>query len=59
LDDQSRRLRWAGHVAGKGDSRGVYGVLVGKPDGKKPLGRRRLRWEDKSNIDLQGIGWGA
>ena len=42
-----------------GERRGVYGVLVGKPDGKRPLGRRRHRWEDNSNIHLQEIGWGA
>ena len=42
-----------------GEGIGVYRVLVGKPEGKIPLGRRRRRWEDTSNIDLQEIGWGA
>jgi hypothetical protein len=40
-----RRMRWAGHVACMGEGRGVYGVLVGKPKGKTPLGRPRCRWE--------------
>ena len=44
---KSRRLRWAGHVARMVESRGVYRVLVGKPEGKRPLGRHRLRWENK------------
>ena len=43
---KSRRMRWAGHVARMGESRGVYRVMVGKPEGKRPLGRPRLRWED-------------
>ena len=43
---KSRRMRWAGHVARMGESRSVYGVLVGKPEGKKPHGRPRRRWED-------------
>jgi hypothetical protein len=43
---KSRRMRWAGHVARMGERRGVYRVLVGKPVGKRPLGRPRLRWED-------------
>ena len=41
---KSRRMRWAGHVERMGDSSGVYSVLVGKPEGKRPLGRPRLRW---------------
>ena len=41
---KSRRIRWAGHVARMGDDRGVYRVLVGKSEGKRPLGRRRRRW---------------
>ena len=44
---KSSRMRWAGHVARMGESRGVYRVLVGKPEGKRPLGRHRLRWENK------------
>jgi hypothetical protein len=50
---KSRRMRWAGHVARMG--RGVYKVLVGRPEGKKPLGRRRRRWEDNIKIDLREI----
>jgi hypothetical protein len=42
---KSRRIRWAGHVARRGDRRGIFGVLVGKPEGKRPLGRPRHRWE--------------
>jgi len=49
------RMRWAGHVARMGETRGVYGVLVGKPEGKRPLGRRRLRWEDNIKMDLQEV----
>ena len=44
--DQSRRMRWAGHVARTGERRGVYRVLTGEPEGKRPLGRPRRRWED-------------
>ena len=43
---KSRRMRWAGHVAHMGERRGVYRVLVGKPEGKRPLGRPRRRWEE-------------
>ena len=46
------RMRWAGHVVRIGDSRGVYRVLVGKPEGKTPLGKHRPRWEDNIKIDL-------
>jgi hypothetical protein len=49
---KSRRLRWAEHVAGMGESRGMYRVLVGKPEGKRPLGRPRHRWEDNIKMDL-------
>jgi len=52
----SRRMRWAGHVALMGERRGVYRVLVGKPEGKGPLGRPRLRWEDNIKMDLQEVG---
>ena len=48
---KSRRMRWAGHVASMG--RGVYRVLVGKPEGKRPLGRHRYMWEDNIKMDLQ------
>jgi hypothetical protein len=53
---KSRRMRWAGHVALMGEGRGVYRVLVGKPEGKRPLGRPRRRWEDNINMDLREIG---
>jgi hypothetical protein len=55
----SRRLRWAGHVARKGEGRGVYRVLVGKPDGKRPLGRPRRRREDNVRMDLQKVVCGC
>ena len=51
-----RRMRWAGHVARMGERRGVYRVLVGKPEGKRPLGRHRRGWEDNIKIDLQEMG---
>ena len=53
------RMRWAGHVACMGQSRGVYRVLVGKPEGKKPLGRPWRRWEDNIKMDLQEVGCGG
>jgi hypothetical protein len=53
---KSRRMRWAGHVARMGEDRGVHRVLVGKPEGKKPLGRPRRRWEDNIKMDLQEVG---
>jgi hypothetical protein len=53
---KSRRMRWARHVAGMGEGRGVYRVLVGRPEGKRPLGRPRLRWEDNIKLDLREIG---
>jgi len=49
---KSRRMRWAGHVARMGERRDVYRVLVGKPEGKRPLGRLRLKWEDNNKMDL-------
>jgi hypothetical protein len=52
---KSRQMRWAGHVARMGEERIVYKVLVGKPEGKTPLGRPRRRWEDGSRMDL-GLG---
>ena len=54
----SRRMRWAGHVARTGEERGVYRVLVGKPDGRRPLGRPRRRWVDNIRMDLQEVGCG-
>jgi hypothetical protein len=53
---KSRRMRWAGHVARLGEGRGVYRVLVGSPEGKRPLGRPRRRWEDNIKMDLRDIG---
>ena len=53
---KSRRMRWAGHVARMGEERGVYRVLVGKPEGKRPLGRPRRRWGDNIRMDLQEVG---
>jgi len=52
---KSRRRRWAGHVALMCERRGVYRVLVGKPEGKRPLGRPRSRWEDNIKMDLQEV----
>ena len=56
---KSRRIRWAGNVARMGEKRGVYTVLVGKPEGKKPLGRASHRWEDNIKMDLQEVGCGG
>jgi hypothetical protein len=55
---KSRRMKWAGHVAHTGEERGVYRVLVGKPEGKRPLGRPRRRWEDNIKMDVQEVGGG-
>jgi hypothetical protein len=52
---KSRRMIWAGHVARMGEERGVHRVLVGKPEGKRPLGRPRYRWEDNIKIDPQEV----
>ena len=51
-------MRWAGHVARMGEERGVYRVLVGKPEGKRPLGWPRHRWVDNIRVDLQEVGCG-
>jgi hypothetical protein len=56
---KSRRMSWAGHVACMGERRGVYRVLVGKPEGKRPLGRTRSRWQDNIKMDLQEVGCGV
>jgi hypothetical protein len=53
---KSRRMRWAGHVARMGEERKVYTVLVGKTEGKRPLGRPRRRWEERIRMDLREIG---
>jgi hypothetical protein len=52
-----RRMRWAGHVARMGETRNVYRILVGKPEGKRPLGRPRRRWVDNIKMDFREIGW--
>jgi hypothetical protein len=56
---KARRLRWARHVARTGEGKGVYRVLVGKPEGKRPLRRPRHRWEDNVRMDLQEVGFGC
>jgi len=56
---KSRIMRWAGHVARMGDKRGVHRVLVGKPEGKRPLGRPRRRWEDNIKMELQEVEFGG
>jgi hypothetical protein len=56
---KSRRIRWAEHVARVGERRGVYRVLVGKPEGKGLLGIRRRRWEGNIKMGLQEVGFGA
>jgi hypothetical protein len=53
---QSRRMKWAGHVARLGETRTAERVLVGKPEGKRPLGRARHRWVDNIKIDLWDVG---
>ena len=55
---KSRRMKWAGHVARKGEERGVYRVLFGNPEGKRPLWRPRRRWVDNIRMDLQEVGCG-
>jgi hypothetical protein len=55
---KSRRMRWVGHVTCMGEEWKVYKVLVGKSEGKKPLRRRKRRWEDVIRMDLREIGWG-
>jgi hypothetical protein len=52
-------MRWAGHVARMGEDRKVYKVLMGKPEGKRPLGRPRRRWEDGVRLDLRVTGLGC
>ena len=56
---KSRRMRWTGHVARMEEGRSVHKVLVGKPEGKRPLGRPRRRWDDNIKIDLQEVGKGC
>ena len=56
---KSGRMRWAGHVARMGERKGVYRVLAGKLEGRRPLGRLRHRWEDNIMMDLQEVGCGS
>jgi hypothetical protein len=56
---KSRWVRWAGHVARLEETMNAYRILVGKPDGKKTLGRPRRRWVDNIKTDLREIGWGG
>jgi len=55
---KSTRMRWAGHVARMGEGRGAYRVFVGKPEGKRPLGKPRRRWVDNIRMDLEEVGCG-
>ena len=55
---ESERMRWAGHVARMGEERGVHRILVGKPEGRRPLGRPRRRWADNIRMDPQEVGCG-
>jgi hypothetical protein len=54
---KSKRMRWAGHVTRTVDMRNAYSILVGKPEGKRPLGRPRCRWEDNIRMDLGEMRW--
>jgi hypothetical protein len=56
---KSRRMRWAGHVGRMGKGRGVYRIFVGRPEGRRPLGRPRRRWEDNIKMDIQEVGRGG
>ena len=56
---KSRRMRWAGHVTRMGEGRVWHRVLMGKPEGKRPLGRPRRRWEDNIKMDLREVGGGG
>jgi hypothetical protein len=55
---KSRRMRWAGHVVRMVEEKGAYRVLVGRPEGRRPLGRPRRSWEDNIIMDLQAVEWG-
>jgi hypothetical protein len=56
---KSRRMRWAGHVARMGEGRGAYRDLVGRPEGRRSLGRPRRRWKDNIKMDLEEVEWGG
>jgi hypothetical protein len=55
---KSRRMKWTENVACMGENRNACKILVGKPEGKRPIGRPRRRWEDNIKMDLRDIGWG-
>jgi hypothetical protein len=55
---KARRMRWSGHVARMGEKRNAYRLLMGKPEGRRPLGRARRRWLDNIRMDLVEVGWG-
>jgi hypothetical protein len=55
---KSRIMKLAGHVARMGEKRGAYRILVGRPEGRRPLGRPRRRWEDNIKMGLEEVGWG-
>jgi len=54
---KSRKMKWVGRVARRGGTRNVHKIVVGKAEGKRPIGRRRHKWEDNIRIDLREIGW--
>jgi hypothetical protein len=54
---KSRRMRWAGHLARMGERRGAYRILLGRPEGRRPLGRHRRKWEYKIKMDLREVEW--
>jgi hypothetical protein len=56
---KSRRMRWAGHKVRMGEEKKMYRVLVGKPEGKRPLGRPKHRWKDGIRMNLMETGWGS
>jgi hypothetical protein len=55
---KTKRMRWAGHVARMGEVRGAYNILIGRPEGRRPLRRPRRRWEDNIKMNLREIGFG-
>jgi hypothetical protein len=55
---KTRRMRWTGHVARMGEKRSAYRLFVGKPEGRRPLGRPRRRWLDNIRMDVVEVGWG-
>jgi hypothetical protein len=54
---KSRRMRWVGHIARMEETSNAYMILMGKPEGKRPLGRQRCRWMDNIKMDLREVGW--